>query len=91
METSFQSENRVIQLMRSAFGRIARPALWKRRRELRLCETLSLGNRNFLAIVGYRDRRFLIAGTTHSISLVADVTAAPVADAGCEKGEVSAA
>lgn len=66
-----------MQFVRGAFLKIARPSTWKRRRELRVCETISLGNRNFLAVVGYQEQRFLIAGTASSVSLLADVTDEP--------------
>jgi flagellar biogenesis protein FliO len=79
----------MIGFVRSAFGRITQPSLWKRRRELRICETLSLGNRNFLAVVGYQDQRYLIAGTANSISLIADVTDEPATDPGLEEEETS--
>ena len=64
----------VTGFFRSALSQLSRPALWKRRRDLRICETLSLGNRNFVAVVGYQEQRFLIAGTSTSIALLADVT-----------------
>ena len=62
------------RFFRAALQRLSQPALWKRRRDLRICETLSLGNRNFLAVVGYQDQKFLIGGTPNSIALLADVT-----------------
>lgn len=77
MQMHLQIENPVMQFVRGAFSKIARPSTWKRRRELRVCETISLGNRNFLAVVGYQDQRFLIAGTPGAISLLADVTDDP--------------
>jgi flagellar biogenesis protein FliO len=83
--------NPVMEFVRAAIGRIARPSLWKRRRELSICETLSLGNRNFLAVIGYQEQRFLIGGTANSISLLADVTREPAADGDHEEGEVPAA
>lgn len=66
--------NPIVQFVRAAFSRLTRPALWKRQRDLRICENLSLGNRNFVAVLGYQDHRFLIAGTPTSISLLADLT-----------------
>jgi flagellar biogenesis protein FliO len=68
------TQSPVTQFLRSAFGRLSHSALWKRRRDLRVVETISLGNRNFLAVVGYQEQRFLIAGTASSIALLADVT-----------------
>jgi flagellar biogenesis protein FliO len=47
--------------------------LWKKRpdRSLRLCETLDLGERRFVAIVQFEQQRFLIGGTSSSMSLLA--------------------
>jgi hypothetical protein len=42
----------------------------RRERSLRLCETLPLGEKRFLAVVQFEGRRFLIAATNHSISLL---------------------
>jgi flagellar biogenesis protein FliO len=69
-----RATNPLLSLVRAAFEKLSRPALWKRRRQLRVCETLSLGNRNFVAVIGYQQRRFLVAGTPTTISLLADVT-----------------
>jgi flagellar biogenesis protein FliO len=69
-----RATNSVVSVFRAVFERLSRPALWKRRRELRVCETLSLGNRNFVAVIGYQEQRFLVAGTPTTISLLADVT-----------------
>ena len=41
-----------------------------RSRELRLCETLSLGDKRMLAIIECDHQRFLIAATPQSISLL---------------------
>jgi Flagellar biosynthesis protein, FliO len=48
------------------------PSLGMRRREraLRICETLPLGEKRFLAIVEFEGRRFLIGATNQSISLL---------------------
>ena len=79
--------NAIARVVRAAFDRLARPALWKRQRELRVCETLSLGNRNFVAVLGYQDQRFLIGGTSNSISLLADVTPCSVPSGDHEENE----
>jgi flagellar biogenesis protein FliO len=49
----------------------ARPA-----RELRLCETLALGERRFLAVVEFGPRRFLIGGSGSSVVLLAQLPSA---------------
>ena len=39
-------------------------------RKLRLCETLSFGEKRFIAVVEYDHSKFLVAGTPKSISLL---------------------
>ena len=53
-------------------------ALWKRvlrpnlhaPRRLRLCESVALGERRFVAVVEYDARRFLVGGTSSSLVLL---------------------
>jgi flagellar biogenesis protein FliO len=42
----------------------------KAERQLRLCETVSLGDKRFVAVIEVGPQRFLIGGTTHSVSLL---------------------
>jgi flagellar biogenesis protein FliO len=42
----------------------------RRERSLRVCETLSLGERRFLIVVQFERQRFLIGATSQSISLL---------------------
>ena len=42
----------------------------RRERSLRVCETLSLGERRFLMVVQFEEQRFLIGTTSQSISLL---------------------
>jgi flagellar biogenesis protein FliO len=72
-----QTARPVANFIRTAMERLTKPSQWRRRRDLRVCETLSLGNRNFVAVVGYQEQRFLIAGTATTISLLADVSCEP--------------
>ena len=51
-------------------GRIRALAAGHRQRRLRLCETLSLGEKRFVAVVEYGRQRFLLAGTQQNISLL---------------------
>lgn len=76
--------------LRSVFTRFAgapgKGGLWRRRqRALRLCETLSLGNRGFLAVVRYHEQQFLVGGTNTSIALLAQL-APPVEPQALEEG-----
>jgi flagellar biogenesis protein FliO len=43
-------------------------------KRLRLCETLSLGNRGYVAVVRYRHQQFLVGGTGSSIALLAELS-----------------
>jgi flagellar biogenesis protein FliO len=49
----------------SAWG--ARP------KKLSLCETLSLGEKRFVAVVRFEKRQFLVGGTGQSIALLAEL------------------
>ena len=40
-------------------------------RRLRLCETLSLGERRFVAVIEFETERFLVGGGTGSVNLLA--------------------
>jgi flagellar biogenesis protein FliO len=60
---------------------------WRARtpRQLRLCETLALGDRRFLAVVQFEQQKFLVGGAGNSIALLTrlgihDGEAAPFAD-----------
>jgi len=39
-------------------------------RRLRLCESLSLGERRFVAVIEYEHKRFLVGGTSASLALL---------------------
>jgi flagellar biogenesis protein FliO len=51
----------------------------RRPRQLRLCETLALGEKKFLAVVEFKHQRFLVGGTSATLSLLAEL---PGSDAG---------
>jgi flagellar biogenesis protein FliO len=46
-------------------------------RRLRLCETLSLGEKRFVAVVEYDRDKFLLAGTPENISLLQRLDVGP--------------
>jgi len=72
-------------------------ALWKRwlplvrrpPRRLRLCESLALGERRFVAVVEFESARFLLGGTASSLVLLSrlsDADSLPVERGGeCER------
>jgi flagellar biogenesis protein FliO len=42
----------------------------RRLRRLRLCESLSLGEKRLIAVVEFEDQRFLVAATSENITLL---------------------
>jgi flagellar biogenesis protein FliO len=57
----------------------AMPGLRVRRapRQLRLCESVSLGEKRVVAVIQYQTQRFLIGGGAHSVSLLARLGESP--------------
>jgi flagellar biogenesis protein FliO len=51
-----------------------------RRRSLRLCESLSLGDKRIVAVIECDDQRFLLAATPQNISLLQSLGPAQVGD-----------
>jgi len=68
----------IYDFLRAAFDRLTRLSrngiLRRNPRRLRLCETLSLGNRGFVAVVRYEEQSFLLGGTNSSIALLAQLS-----------------
>jgi flagellar biogenesis protein FliO len=59
--------NTIFQRWLLHFGKVLRPRVVK---QLRLCETLALGERRFLAVVQFGQQKFLIGTAGNSISLL---------------------
>jgi flagellar biogenesis protein FliO len=49
---------------------VSMAAARRRERRLRICETLSFGEKRFIAVVEYDRQRFLLGGTPQNISLL---------------------
>jgi len=49
----------------------------RRERKMRLCETLSLGERRFLALVLVERQKFLVGGSGSSVALLARLPSEP--------------
>jgi flagellar biogenesis protein FliO len=68
--------NKVLQIrmssLRKKVGELWRRALHLQRppRRLRLCETLPLGERRFVAVIEFEQSRFLLGGTSSSLVLL---------------------
>jgi flagellar biogenesis protein FliO len=59
--------------------RQALPAIRVRRapRQLRLCESLSLGEKRLVAVIQYEDQKFLVGGSAGSVALLTRLGDAP--------------
>ena len=69
-------------LMRAGNWLLALLRRWRTRpvRQLRLCETLALGERRFLAVVEFGPHKFLIGGTGNSVVMLARLPATAEAE-----------
>jgi len=56
--------------LRAAFSGLAKT---RKPRRLELCETLSLGDKRFVAVVRFEDQHFLIGGAVNSVALLAHI------------------
>lgn len=78
METTLKSSpGRLV----SAWARLrhALPAVGVRRaaRQLRLCESVSLGEKRVVAVIQYEGQKFLVGGGAHGVNLLARLGAGP--------------
>lgn len=53
-------------------------------RKLRLCETLALGEKRFVAVVQFEQMRYLLGGTGASITLLSQLSDTPVEESSAE-------
>jgi hypothetical protein len=58
-------------------GLLASVRVGKNPHRLRLCESLSLGEKRFVAVIQYEGQQFLIGGGASSLSLLARLGEAP--------------
>ena len=49
----------------------ALPWVQRAPRQLRLCESLSLGGNRMVAVIQYEGQKFMVGGSAHSVSLLA--------------------
>jgi len=59
---------------------------WRTRssRQLRVCETVALGERRFVAVIEFAQQKFLIGGAGHTVAMLAPLTTPPAAQPGKE-------
>jgi len=64
----------LIEGIRTAFAyalNLGRKVSVKRRKNIQLCDTLSLGDKRFLAVVLVEQQKFLVGGAGNSVALLA--------------------
>lgn len=67
----------ILQIVYERLSGLIPHGIWRRpTRKLKVCETLSLGNRGFLAVVRYQEQQFLVGGTNQSIAMLAELDSA---------------
>jgi len=66
----------LFETLRSLWGSV-RQLKRRRAKTLRLCDSLSLGERRFVAVVEYANSRFLLGGTSASLVLLAQLPDRP--------------
>jgi len=68
-----ETTNKLVTFLKARLGILgARYTRHQAKRRLRLRDTLSLGDKRFLAVVEYRQQEILIAGTPGSITVLAN-------------------
>lgn len=64
-------------LWERVLGLFATVRVSRKPRRLRLCESLSLGEKRFVAVIQYEGQQFLVGGSASSLNLLARLGEAP--------------
>lgn len=62
-----------LRFLRTLWSWIQRVQVRRARKRLRLCESVPLGEKRFVAVVQVDDREFLIAGASNSVSMLTEL------------------
>lgn len=82
MQARVDKLDQALPLLRSRWwewirGRLAGIAVRRTPRRLRLCETLVLGEKRFVAVIEFEGQRFLVGGGAASVNLLARLGESP--------------
>jgi flagellar biogenesis protein FliO len=82
MQARVDNLDQALPLLRSRWwewirGRLAGIAVRRTPRRLRLCETLALGEKRFVAVIEFEGQRFLVGGGAASVNLLARLGESP--------------
>ena len=83
-----ETASKILSFLKERMGLLGeRYSQHQAKKKLRLRETLSLGDKRFLAVVEYRQQEMLVGGTANSITVLA--TASPLDQFAMEDGYLS--
>ena len=68
MRAAAQARSRLLEIFQRCVGALRPPV-----RQLRLCESLSLGERRMVAVVRFEGMRYLVGATPASITLLSQL------------------
>jgi hypothetical protein len=63
-----------LRFIRALWSWIQKVQVRRARKRLRLCESVPLGEKRFVAVVQVDDREFLIAGASNSVSMLTELS-----------------
>jgi hypothetical protein len=62
-----------LTMLRTLWSWLQRVQIRRAKKRMRLCESVPLGDKRFIAVVQVDDREFLIAGASNSVSMLTDL------------------
>jgi flagellar biogenesis protein FliO len=73
IQTLSRNANCLLNVLRKAWARVGLVRVRQNRRRLRVCETVPLGEKRFVAVIQVDDKQFLVGGASNSVSLLAQL------------------
>jgi hypothetical protein len=63
----------LLKVLRELWARAGQVRVRQNRKRLRVCETVPLGEKRFVAVIQVDDKQFLVGGASNSVSLLAQL------------------
>jgi Flagellar biosynthesis protein, FliO len=67
------SANYLLGILRTLWTRLRQVRVRQIKKRLRVCETVPLGEKRFIAVIQVDDKQFLLGGSSNSVSLLAQL------------------
>ncbi len=67
------SANFLLKVLREMWARVPQVRVRQNRKRLRVCESVPLGEKRFVAVIQVDDKQFLVGGASNSVSLLAQL------------------